>query len=199
MSEDRSIKTAGDKTEGRVLIQAQLPSEVCELRFDPIDDPCIVDDLHIYSNAGALQAIAKNGIEYKGKYVFLNPDPQFQIVLGEKQVTSLDIRAHVAPLYYLEQVELLSRLLEEEKNGREIHAALANYSAAVSEREELKRQLAQAQSAYNMISNATFWKLTKPARVLAGLIKKPFRRKAKGGAGSTNSLDCAEEKAGSYD
>lgn len=50
-----------------------------------------------------------------------------------------------------------------------------HYSAAIGQREDLKRQLAEVQNAYNVISNATFWKMTKPFRVILDAIKKPFQ------------------------
>ena len=288
-------------------ILCELPVSSALIRFDPAEFPCVVEDLHVYSSAGALRVEPENAMEYGGKYVFLDGDPRFQITLDGKQVTSLDIRAHVTPLDYPEQEELLDQLfrvreqaakeqrrlqeqievqrteheatlaesqaaheaamaesqaaheaamaesraaheaamaesraaheaamaesqaaheaamaeqkeahqmeleeqaakyqdmleeqaeeLEEQKaklaeaeekeeqlltKQREIQAALelyhTHYDAAIGQREDLKRELAQAQYAYNVISNAFFWKITKPARMLADLIKRPFRK-----------------------
>lgn len=296
LCEEQTITAEGEKAEGKVHFQAQLPQGISSLRFDPMEEPCMVEDLHVYSNAGALRVEPENAMEYGGKYVFLDRDPRFQIALDGKQVTSLDIRAHVTPLDYPEQEELLDQLfrvreqaakeqrrlqeqievqrteheatlaesqaaheaamaecraaheaalaesqaaheaalaesraaheaalaeqketyemeleeqaakyqdmleeqaekLEEQKTKltqaeekeeqlltkqREIQAALelyhTHYDAAIGQREDLKRELAQAQYAYNVISNAFFWKITKPARMLADLIKRPFRK-----------------------
>lgn len=46
-----------------------------------------------------------------------------------------------------------------------------HYLAAINQREELKGELAQVQYAYNVISNAFFWKITKPFRVVLDGIK----------------------------
>lgn len=46
-----------------------------------------------------------------------------------------------------------------------------HYLAAINQREELKRELAQVQYAYNVISNAFFWKITKPFRIVLDGIK----------------------------
>ena len=41
------------------------------------------------------------------------------------------------------------------------------YFAAIDQREELKRQLAESERMYNDINNAFFWKITKPARLIS--------------------------------
>lgn len=51
-----------------------------------------------------------------------------------------------------------------------------HYHAAIAQREDLKQQLVQAQNAYNVISNAFFWKITKPLRVIVDVIKRPLRK-----------------------
>lgn len=43
--------------------------------------------------------------------------------------------------------------------------------------EMLRQQLAQAQEAYQVISNAFFWKITKPARVIMDALKALFRKR----------------------
>lgn len=50
-----------------------------------------------------------------------------------------------------------------------------HYFVAISQREDLKRQLADITNKYNVISNAGWWKITKPFRVLFDIIKYPFR------------------------
>ncbi|OUP70243.1 hypothetical protein B5F10_07170 [Anaerotruncus colihominis] len=230
----------------RILIE-KLPDSVTSLRFDPMESTCVVEDLHVYSNQGVLQVVPENAIQYEGKYVFLDHDPRIQIILDGKQVTTLDLRAHVTPLDYPEQEELLAKLFRDKEQAteaqqklreqmeewqtqhkiemeewqtqhkiemekeeelhqielkaqetkyqnmldtqakeqdellskqKEIQASLdhyyTHYHAAIEQREDLKRQLALAQHNYNMISNAFFWKITKPARIMLDLIKKPF-------------------------
>lgn len=50
-----------------------------------------------------------------------------------------------------------------------------HYFVAISQREDLKRQLADVTHKYEVISNAGWWKITKPFRVLFDIIKYPFR------------------------
>ena len=229
--------TYGD-TENDVRLKFTLPEQVSSLRFDPMEMPCIVEDLHTYSDKGTLKAVPENGIEFEGKYIFLENDPRFQIIIDEKSISQLDLRARVIPLSYPEQRELLSLFiasnrewnerqlhfaqeleqqkaiyeeeleqqrnvyeakLEQEKNvyeeekkqdknvfdklcvkNQELQASLnhytQHYNAAIGQREDLKRQLVEAQAAYNVISNAFFWKITKPLRVIVDLIKRPLRK-----------------------
>lgn len=54
-----------------------------------------------------------------------------------------------------------------------------HYYAAIHQRDELQRQLDQARHQYDVISNAFFWKLTKPLRTLVDWVKKPFRSSPK--------------------
>lgn len=80
-----------------------------------------------------------------------------------------------------EQRNVLEQELEEIKDKKSaLEGELAHYQehyhAAINQREELKQQLAQAQYAYNVISNAFFWKITKPFRVILDRIKSLLRR-----------------------
>lgn len=58
----------------------------------------------------------------------------------------------------------------------ELAAELAHYKehyqAAIGQREALKIQLAEVQNAYSAISNAFFWKITKPFRVCLDALKR---------------------------
>lgn len=59
---------------------------------------------------------------------------------------------------------------------KELSAELAHYKehyhAAIGQREALKIQLAEVQNAYSAISNAFFWKITKPFRVCLDALKR---------------------------
>ena len=53
-----------------------------------------------------------------------------------------------------------------------------HYHAAIGQREALKIQLAGVQNAYSAISNAFFWKITKPFRVCLDALKRIFGKVA---------------------
>lgn len=65
---------------------------------------------------------------------------------------------------------------------KELAAELAHYEehyqAAIGQREALKVQLAEVQNAYSAISNAFFWKITKPFRVCLDALKCIFGKVA---------------------
>ena len=72
-----------------------------------------------------------------------------------------------------EQGILYSKLNDRNNaNERELEHYKKHYGVAIAQREDLTRQLAAAQGMYNAISNAAWWKITKPGRVLVGGIKK---------------------------
>lgn len=58
---------------------------------------------------------------------------------------------------------------------KELDHYKTHYFVAISQREDLKRQLADITNKYNVISNAGWWKITKPFRVLFDIIKYPFK------------------------
>lgn len=77
---------------------------------------------------------------------------------------------------YRQQYEAESEALMTVKTHcAEVEQELAHYQehylAAINQREELKQQLALVQNAYNVISNAFFWKITKPFRFTLDGIK----------------------------
>lgn len=77
---------------------------------------------------------------------------------------------------YRQQYEAESEaLLAVKTHCAEVEQELAHYQehylAAINQREELKQQLALVQNAYNVISNAFFWRITKPFRFTLDGIK----------------------------
>lgn len=67
-------------------------------------------------------------------------------------------------------------LQEKTKHTADVEGQLAHYKehyfAAINQREDLKRQVAALQVAYGAISNATFWKMTRPLRAAIDLIRR---------------------------
>ncbi len=71
------------------------------------------------------------------------------------------------------EISRLDNYLGEVKG--ELEHYKTHYFVAISQREDLKRQLADMTNKYNVISNAGWWKITKPFRVLFDIIKYPFK------------------------
>lgn len=84
--------------------------------------------------------------------------------------------------YIRVQQELENKNASKKKEIKKIEQELAHYKehyqAIAARNAALERQLAEAQNAYNVISNAFFWKITKPARVIADWIKMLLRKVA---------------------
>ena len=84
--------------------------------------------------------------------------------------------------YIRVQQELENKNASWKKEIKKIEQELAHYKehyqAIAARNAALERQLAEAQNAYNVISNAFFWKITKPARVIADWIKMLLRKVA---------------------
>lgn len=84
--------------------------------------------------------------------------------------------------YIRVQQELENKNASQKKEIKKIEQELAHYKehyqAIAARNAALERQLAEAQNAYNVISNAFFWKITKPARVIADWIKMSLRKVA---------------------
>lgn len=116
-SEAQTLHYIGDERDGQVRMEVRLP-KVSALRFDPAEKPCIVEDLHVYSDIGTLRAVPENGIEWSGYTVFLEQDPKFRIELEGKAISSLIIRAHVIPLQYPENTGILAQLFADWEDAK---------------------------------------------------------------------------------
>lgn len=110
--------------------------------------------------------------EYKKtQSIFQRKYRQIQIILQKKELIVKKEKNKNGVLYEINrQFSLRSKELHTELTHYQTH-----YHAAICQREELKRQLVELQAAYNEISNAFFWKITKPFRLLLDNIKRPFR------------------------
>ena len=133
-SEAQTLHYIGDERDGQVRMEVRLP-KVSALRFDPAEKPCIVEDLHVYSDIGTLRAVPENGIEWSGYTVFLEQDPKFRIELEGKAISSLIIRAHVIPLQYPENTGILAQLF-------------ADWEDAKREQNRLNEELSRREGAY---------------------------------------------------
>lgn len=150
--EGMSHSWSWSKNEARLSITHRFEEQFDQLRFDPMEAPCVVEDLHIYSNVGTLIGIPENGVKCSGKLVFLNADPRIRIETAGNTITSLEIRAHVTPLEYPEQRELFQHLLKEaEKYISEREAFLNQKQRYVSALEEKEAQYKAQQKTQQQI------------------------------------------------
>lgn len=100
-------------------------------------------------------------------------EERFRLELKEKQE---DFAQQIQKMRA--DVEASLELLSNQKADveRELAACRGDYAAATAQRDGLRYDLAQVQSAYQEISNAFFWKITKPSRVVLDCVKAVFRK-----------------------
>lgn len=91
---------------------------------------------------------------------------------AETEITSARKELEASQAECEEQNKRLEKLQGELSHYKE------HYFTAINQREELKAQLANCQNAYNVISNAFFWKITKPFRVCLDGLKHVFGKVA---------------------
>lgn len=108
---------------------------------------------------------------------------EWQKAVDDKETHICNIEAQLHDLQLTINEMTHSLQAEREKFDKELKQIkvklehyMQHYHVAIGQREDLKRQLAEAQAAYNVISNAFFWKITKPFRVIVDLIKRPLRK-----------------------
>jgi len=103
-----------------------------------------------------------------------------ELQAAEQQRAELEIQ-YTEELQTLEQqLQEQGELLEErDRHTADIEGELAHYKehylAAIGQREELRRQATDLQAAYDAISNATFWKMTKPFRATVNFIRRVLK------------------------
>lgn len=93
--------------------------------------------------------------------------------------------------------ELTDALERKDRLNRKLAHYQERYYAAIAQRDGLQQELVQVRQAYEVISNAFFWKVTKPGRVLMDHIKKIFR-KSSGLRIIEKGLRCLKEKGFFY-
>jgi len=98
----------------------------------------------------------------------------------EADIEELAEKSEQINQYRLRQESDKQALTSVEKHCDEVEKELAHYKehylAAINQREDLKQQLMQVQDAYNVISNAFFWKITKPFRLALDCVKALLKR-----------------------
>ena len=88
---------------------------------------------------------------------------------GNQQILELEerLRSAFEEMKYLRDISIQKKKQDEELAHYKTH-----YLAAINQREELKVQLAHYQGLYHAISNATWWRITKPFRVVCDWVKR---------------------------
>ena len=197
-------KSVFDLKDYKITIDVPVDAGVQKVRFDPVEGKgCFVEDIQAIADDGAVEIQNANGFHLDNFDIFINTDPQFQIVLQGRTTGRIKIKANVYPFedmayfsllskfqellkhreeinQYAEKIEKYSSdLLEKTDENMELQKSLEHYKehyqVAINQRTDLTNQLAALQGAYQSISNSTCWKVTKPIRVLLDAVKKVLK------------------------
>ena len=110
----------------------------------------------------APEAIKKT-MEFRGK---TGPDDYCNAETIQSELTSVPGAIEET----LNKLKWTQSNLDEIKFERDYYKE--HYFVAISQREDLKRQLGAVSASYNAISNAFFWRVTKPVRSLLDVLKR---------------------------
>ncbi|CAB1243278.1 Glycosyltransferase, group 2 family protein [Ruminococcaceae bacterium BL-6] len=197
-------KSVFDLKDYKITIDVPVDAGVQKVRFDPVEGKgCFVEDIQAIADDGAVEIQNANGFHLDNFDIFINTDPQFQIVLQGRTTGRIKIKANIYPFedmayfsllskfqellkhreeinQYAEKIEKYSSdLLEKTDENMELQKSLKHYKehyqVAINQRTDLTNQLAALQGAYQSISNSTCWKVTKPIRVLLDAVKKVLK------------------------
>lgn len=133
-----------------------------------------------------------NSIEMDDVHILFQNDPQYIFNL-QKKASVFHMKADMISAFDFQKLEKFISDINSEKNitlselssQKEKNAALTDelsrykihYETAIAQREDLKRQLDCVKMQYATVTNATFWKITKPLRIFCDLLKRipPFK------------------------
>lgn len=187
---------------GRYRFDIELADdEKDEIEFYPSNRGyCIIANFRVLSNYDEPSIIISNGINLGGSYIFLNEKPAFNIKLHGKE-TWLEIYLNYSNYdedNFGSVFEKISALVKQQENLLqreddylrkenkyldkigELTDRFSNSSVLCSDLKNTitrqQQEIQRLQADYDAISNSTFWKLTKPLRQSADLLKNVTKR-----------------------
>jgi SAM-dependent methyltransferase len=184
----------------RFTISTNIASDVKSVRFDPVEgEPCIINNLTIVTDNGALNYAGKNGIEANGIIFFNTIDPQIIIDFNGVSVSRIKISGEIYKFAF-DGIAILSKLknivneyLKAENIKDDLRLSLekiADLNSALKTERINANELIQTErinaneliqnitssrdsykSMYASISRSTFWRITKPFRFIVDCFK----------------------------
>ena len=158
--------------------------EISHMRIDPTECPCYFQEINISLMTAEgeripAQILGINGIAFSNGFLFNNDDPQIELAIPQGKYLEVSFsgelmssdRKKIEHLCNIstklsQSEEELKRLSLELKHTKD---SLAQVRASA---EKLKMKLSSTKRDYEIISNSTFWKLTKPVRIIIDALKK---------------------------
>ncbi len=176
--------------------------ELARLRIDPMEQPCFLREISVSAvtqdgEALPVPILGTNGVPLADGLLFSTNDPQLELALvpGKYRELSFSCELLSAEAREIETLcglsdewnrsaarcgELRDALTQAEAEKAALAAQVAKtdetLAHAEAEKEALTAQLSLAKEEYALIAGSTFWKLTKPLRVLLDSLKKLTKR-----------------------
>lgn len=232
-NEENSLEIEGVVNFGDFHQKFDIPENTVAVRFDPVENKaCVLHNLQVISDNGALELSPINGEIIKDFIVFNKFDPQVLIsfqnkiikwieiktaILAYEDISSISMLSQFMDISNLEhdlinkneiinqkeeellknrginqelikvkdqEITLISKQLEEKdqeitlifKQFEEKDQEITLLSKQLEEKDEEVHQL---RLMFDTISTSTFWKITKPFRVILDFIKKKVKTKKK--------------------
>lgn len=175
---------------GNYICKNNIPQNAVSVRIDPCEEMCVLSNIYLKTDKGFIENYINNGFLTDGYLIFLHSDPHLDIRIDmikpqwielEFQILIFENKYHKFLNKIIKEVKSFSEKETEKKKQADIKNELERYKIyyhnAVLQRDEAQRKLEAAELNYTQISNAGFWKMTKPFRLLFNAVKKiPFIR-----------------------
>ncbi len=140
----------------------------------------------IVENYGRQYYLTQKTLQRNHELVQQHEEAKQKLVRQHEEAKQELIRQHEEQRRSLTQrCEALMQQSEEQRCGltqqcealrQQLALYQEHYHAAIAQREGLKQELARSQYAYSVVSNAFFWKITKPARVMTDALKSLLKK-----------------------
>ncbi len=162
--------------------------EITNLRIDPMDNYCVLRNIsvNLFTAKGekvSANILQTNAASFQDAFIFDTDDPQIEVSIPKGIYKSVSFSSELVSCDS-EAVNYLKEAVNYLKEAGEIEAKLKQSEAertALSEQltttcQALTEELASTRRDLDAISESTFWKITKPARIIADTVKKAPRR-----------------------
>ena len=151
--------------------------ELIRLRIDPMEHSCFIQEINVTLETEDGEEISvpireSNGLACCDGLVFISDDPQIEADIRQGKYRAVTFSCKLISCEDEDTACLYNFSGALSRAETEISGLQEEISRSKADIENLTEQLAAARRDYDVISNAAFWKITKPARDALDLIKK---------------------------
>jgi len=182
IEEARKI-TIGSTLGQPVKYQMTISQNMKSLRFDPVEGSfCVVNTPKILTDKGYLACENLNGYKIGEYHIFLTKDPQFLIKIPNG-VTWVSLETEVYPVQESILLDVLADMKNLSDQAQKSERLQQDFIQKIDELKTQILELTKYKNDYHAVTSqlqamqrSTFWRMTKPGRVVVGGIKGFFRK-----------------------